>query len=44
MAKEKNTCSFCGRNESEVEFMVFGYGSNICDQCIDKVYEMKKEE
>lgn len=44
MAKEKNTCSFCGRNESEVEYMVFGYGSNICDQCIDKVYEMKKEE
>lgn len=44
MAKERNTCSFCGRNESEVEYMVYGYGSNICDKCIDKVYEMKKED
>ncbi|MFA6200963.1 MAG: ATP-dependent Clp protease ATP-binding subunit ClpX [Bacteroidales bacterium] len=43
-AKEKVTCSFCGKSESEVEFMVYGYGSNICDKCIDKVYEMKKEE
>ena len=43
-SKEKITCSFCGKSESEVEFMVYGYGSNICDKCIDKVYEMKKEE
>jgi len=43
-SKEKITCSFCGKSESEVEFMIYGYGSNICGQCIDKVYEMKKEE
>lgn len=44
MAKEKNNCSFCGRNENEVEFMVNGYGTNICDKCIDKVYEMRLED
>jgi ATP-dependent Clp protease ATP-binding subunit ClpX len=44
MTKEKNNCSFCGKNEKEVNFMVFGYGTNICESCIDKVYEMKLED
>ncbi|HHT03221.1 MAG TPA: ATP-dependent Clp protease ATP-binding subunit ClpX [Bacteroidales bacterium] len=44
MAKTKIHCSFCGKGEHEVGFMVNAYEANICDTCIDKVHEMKKED
>jgi len=28
------TCSFCGRNESEVKTLIRGIAGNICDECI----------
>lgn len=44
MAKVKNSCSFCGRTENEVEFMVNSHEANICENCIEKVHQMKKDE
>lgn len=43
MTKTKIHCSFCGKGENEVEFMVNAFEANICDNCIEKVYEMKKD-
>ncbi|MFO8145006.1 MAG: ATP-dependent Clp protease ATP-binding subunit ClpX [Candidatus Syntrophosphaera sp.] len=35
MDKFKNlSCSFCGRNESEVKTLIRGIAGNICDECI----------
>ena len=29
----KRTCSFCGRGEDEVSFLISGLNGNICDEC-----------
>ena len=42
--KEKRKCSFCGRPESEVNFLVSGLEGNICDTCITAAYEILQEE
>ena len=35
MDKTKNlSCSFCGRDESEVNHLIRGIAGNICDECI----------
>lgn len=31
--KNKRTCSFCGRDESQVSFLISGVTGNICDEC-----------
>lgn len=33
-------CSFCGKNESEVQNMFSAGASNICDECVIYCYEM----
>ncbi|MBP1644761.1 MAG: ATP-dependent Clp protease ATP-binding subunit ClpX [Bacteroidetes bacterium] len=43
MAKEKINCSFCGKGEKEVEFMISSMGANVCDSCIDELYKMRVE-
>lgn len=35
MKKENAVCSFCGREESQVEKLVSGPNAYICDKCID---------
>ncbi len=44
MAKEKINCSFCGRSEKDVEFIISSMGANVCDSCIDELYKMKQED
>lgn len=39
MAKKK-TCSFCGRSESEVEFLLTGLDANICNECVERAAEI----
>ena len=39
MAKKK-TCSFCGRSESEVEFLLTGLDANICNDCVERAAEI----
>jgi ATP-dependent Clp protease ATP-binding subunit ClpX len=39
--KFKNlSCSFCGRNESEVKTLIRGIAGNICDECILMCYNI----
>lgn len=37
-------CSFCGKNESEVERLLFSNGVFICDECVYLCYQMLNEE
>ncbi len=42
MAKNKHTCSFCGRGEDEVENLIGSPDNNsfICDRCIDDCLDL----
>lgn len=39
MAKLR-TCSFCGRSEKEVSFLITGLNGNICDECAEQAHEI----
>lgn len=41
--KSKKHCSFCGRDESQVGFMITGMEGNICDMCATQAYEIVQE-
>ncbi len=41
--KQKNKCSFCGRTEDEVGFMISGLNGFICDDCAQQAYEITQE-
>ncbi len=38
------TCSFCGRSKKDVDLMVSGINSHICNFCIDQAYQIMLEE
>lgn len=41
MAKKiTRACSFCGRTDSEVSFLITGVNGFICDQCAQQAYEI----
>lgn len=42
-AKPRKKCNFCGRNESEVSFLITGVNGYICDECATQAYEITKE-
>ena len=42
MAKQQN-CSFCGRSENELKLLLSGISGYICDECVERAYEMVKE-
>ncbi|MES2778575.1 MAG: ATP-dependent Clp protease ATP-binding subunit ClpX [Bacteroidota bacterium] len=46
MAKKVNddTCSFCGRNKAETEFLISGISAYICDQCVDQAFKLVHED
>lgn len=41
--KSRNRCSFCGRAEDEVGFLITGMNGYICDSCATQAYEISKE-
>lgn len=41
--KNKNSCSFCGRKESEANLLISGLDARICDSCIQQAYEILGE-
>lgn len=41
--KNKRRCSFCGRSESEVGFLITGMNGFICDSCSTQAYEITRE-
>ena len=42
MAKKENGsfCSFCGRNEKEVNFLISGMSAEICDSCVEQAFQI----
>ena len=42
-SKNKRRCSFCGRPETEVGFLITGVNGCICDSCSEQDYEIVKE-
>lgn len=38
------SCSFCGRSKKDVDLMVSGINSHICNYCIDQAYQILLEE
>ena len=40
---EEKVCEFCDKGESEVEQLIAGPGVNICDECIEIMYEIVQE-
>ena len=45
MKEKKNTryCSFCGRSEDQVGFLITGMSGCICDSCSQQAYEIVQE-
>lgn len=45
MAKKgtNDSCSFCGRPDSEVNLLISGISAHICDKCIDQAYLIVKD-
>lgn len=41
--RTKNRCSFCGRSEDEVGFLITGLNGFICDSCASQAYEITQE-
>lgn len=39
----KKRCSFCGRTENEVSFLITGMNGHICDTCSLQAYEIVQE-
>ena len=39
----KRKCSFCGRDENEVSFLITGINGYICDSCSNQAYEIVQE-
>jgi len=43
MKMTKKTCSFCGRNESEVKLLITGLHGFICEDCAQQAYHIVQE-
>lgn len=44
MPKKNNTCSFCGRDESQIDFFIMGMeGAQICNECAIQAADIVKE-
>lgn len=44
MAKEKKTCSFCGRTEEESSLLIAGLHGHICNTCVSQAYDIVVQE
>lgn len=42
-SRTKRRCSFCGRSEAEVGFLITGMNGYICDSCSQQAYEIVQE-
>lgn len=43
MAQRTQTCSFCGRSESDVKLLISGVHGHICSDCIVQAYEILEQ-
>ena len=45
MAAQKNIkCSFCGRDQADINVMVSGLDGHICDHCTEQAHQVVKQE
>lgn len=44
MAKTKEECAFCGRDNRDVNLLINGISGAICDECAQQAYEIVKEQ
>lgn len=44
MAKEKTTCSFCGREKKDTNMLIAGFDAYICDYCVQQAHEIVEQE
>ena len=42
-SRNKRRCSFCGRSENEVGFLITGINGCICDSCAEQAHEIVQE-
>ena len=42
-SRSKRRCSFCGRTENEVGFLITGINGCICDSCAEQAHEIVQE-
>jgi len=43
-AKQNVKCSFCGRDQQDINVMVSGLDGHICDHCVDQAHLVVKQE
>lgn len=43
-AKQNVKCSFCGRDQQDINVMVSGLDGHICDHCVDQAHVVVKQE
>jgi ATP-dependent Clp protease ATP-binding subunit ClpX len=41
--KSTNACSFCGREDSDVELLITGLDANICSDCVEQAHSIINE-
>ena len=45
MASQKNVkCSFCGRDQQDINVLVSGLDGHICDHCTEQAHQVVKQE
>ena len=42
--KQENSCSVCGRPESQVNLLISGVSGFICDECVSRAHQLLNEE
>lgn len=42
-SRRRKRCSFCGRPDGEVGFLITGLDGNICDSCVTQAYEIVRQ-
>jgi len=44
MAKDETVCSFCGQPKSEVDILIAGLSSHICENCVEQAHDIISKE
>jgi ATP-dependent Clp protease ATP-binding subunit ClpX len=44
MAKSETVCSFCGQPKSEVDILIAGISSHICENCVEQAHDIISKE
>ncbi len=44
MAKNEDSCSFCGKKRKDVDLLITGLSAAICDTCVTQAYELVQDE